>query len=118
MKLNPSMMNPLPGRIYGHAILGQYETASGILVVKDMKRNPKVETMVVTAIGGPFTIHGGRRCRICKEGCTKKERPGTYWCKPGDTVWMFRGTFKKHPVDGIPYGFIRNEDVVAVLQND
>ena len=124
--LKPSQITPARGWIFGEAILGEYETPSGILVVKDLKRNPKVEKVKVLSLGGPFTIHGRiKNCIICETNiggvCERKSRPGRYWAQPGDTVWMKRGTAKKLSLGdekadvwkGKTYCFVRNEDIVA-----
>lgn len=113
--LKKEQITPVRGILFCEPILGQYETDSGLLVVQDMKRNPKIEKMKVISIGGPFTVHGGRHCNICGENaCKKKERKGTYWARVGDTIWMKRG-FKKVDIEGKTHCFVPNEDIVASL---
>lgn len=114
--LKIGQVTPARGILLCEPILGQYETDSGIIVVRDMKKNPKIEKMTVIKAGGPFTIHGGRHCNICGEdACRKKERPGKYWAAPGDTIWMKRG-FKKLDIEGKTHCFVPNEDIVATLE--
>lgn len=111
--LKIDQITPTRGLLLCAPILGQYETESGIIVVQDMKRNPKIERAKVLKIGGPFTVHGGRICNVCGENaCRKKERPGTYWAQVGDTIWMKRG-FKKVDIEGKTHCFVPNEDIVA-----
>ena len=107
--------NPMPGWLLCEPITGQYETESGILVVRDLKKNPKYYKMTVLKVGGPFTIHGGRCCKVCELGtyCYKRERPGTYWAASGETIWMKRG-YKKQDIQGKTYCFVRNETIVGI----
>ncbi len=99
--LNPNQIKPLKGWIFGEAILGQYETESGILVVKDLKKNPKIDKIKVVSTGGRYE--------------DRKGRAQTYWARPGETAWMKRGTAKKVTVQGKTFCFVRNEDIVAGL---
>ena len=115
--LTKQQINPARGLLFCEPILGSYETESGILVVKDMRRNPKIDRMKVISIGGPFTNHGGKRCKICKDYCPKKEKPGEYWALPGDTIWTRRG-FKKMDIEGKTHCFVHNADVIVVLKPD
>ena len=115
--LKKEQIIPARGLLFCEPILGQYETESGILVVKDLKRNPKIYSMKVISIGGPFTIHGRKDCKICGGFCKKKERQGKYWAKPGDTIWMKRG-YKKIDIEGKTHCFLHNSDIVAVKRGD
>ena len=109
---------PARGLLFCEPLLGQYETESGILVVKDMKRNPKIDKMRVIRVGGPFTIHARVDCEICgTDGrCKKKEIPGTYWAGPGDIIWTKRG-FKKMDVQGKTHCFVKNSSIVAISRD-
>lgn len=91
-------LKPLKGRILAEPQLGQYETESGLLVVKDLKKNPKVDKVKVIAIGEPY------------------DEP--YAAQPGEFAWVKRGVvtaLKKVMIEGKLYCFIRNEDIVASL---
>src|SRR3990167_2729254 len=110
--LRKEQITPVRGILFCEPILGRYETDSGLVIIQDMKRNPKIEKMRVISIGGPFTIHGSNHCNVCGEGCDEEERPATYWAWPGDTIWMKRG-FKKVDIEGKTHCFVPNEDIVA-----
>ena len=107
---------PARGLLLCRAEEMEYETESGLTAVKSIKKNPKLERGVVVALGGPFMAHGRPFCRRCEPVCTRKSAPGRYWAKPGDTVWMRRGTFKKQRFQGVMYMFCPNEDIIAVKE--
>ena len=111
---------PSRGVILCEAIVGNYESDSGLTIIRTIKRNPKIDSARVIAVGGPFKIHGRSgmdKCTICARytggKCEKKERQGVYWAKPGDIIWMRRG-FQKQHIAGKVYVFVPNEDVIAV----
>ncbi len=104
--LKPDQIKPKRGQIFGEAILGQYETDSGILIVKDLKRNPPINKIKVLSVGGPFDRFKN-----------KKRIPGVYWAKPGETAYMKKATATRGVVilQGKTYVFLDNEDIVAVI---
>lgn len=113
--LKKESITPARGWLFCEPILGRYETESGIIVVTDLKKNPKIERMRVISVGGEFTLHGRRGCELCDSGgdvCDKKERPGKYWAEPGDTIWMKRG-FKKFDIEGKTHCLVHNSYLVA-----
>ena len=120
--LKLDQVKPSRGLLFCEALTSRYETDSGIIVVNDLKKNPKIEKAKVISVGGPFTIHGRRgedKCPICVRdsglGCKRPETKGIYWAKPGDTIWMRRG-FKKVDIQGKTYCFVPNEDITATLE--
>ena len=105
-QLKLSQVTPKPGYVFGEAILGEYEAACGIIVVKDMKRNPGIFKIKVLKVGGSFKRKKG-----------KKWVPGIYWTKPGQTAWMKKATATRGVVivQGKSYVFLDNDDIVGAL---
>lgn len=98
--MNIEKLRPLRGWVLGEAILGRYETESGILVVKDLKRNPNISKIKVLKIGGAYS---------------KKGKAIPYCAQPGDTAWIKRAHHKSTKHREKFYCFVRNEDIVAVV---
>jgi len=103
-------VHPLPGQLLCLPILGQYETESGLIVVKDMKKNPKIEKVKVVKVGPEFMDRSFRKPCL-----------GTYWARPGDIMWPFRGMARpvnRATLQGKVHYFIHNEWVEAALGAD
>jgi len=101
-------LKPLKGWVFGEAILGKYETESGILVITnaEMKRNPSIQKIKVLKVGPPYTIKR-----------KKKTVPAQYWTSPGDTIWMRRGHHWPMKIGKKVYCFVHNDDITGVLSD-
>lgn len=95
---------PTPGTVLAEAIIGEYETESGLLVIKDLKvKNPKIDSVRVIAIGGKFYNRKGKELR--------------YFAEPGDIAYVRRAPFKSRiKQNGKTYCFIDNIHIVASIK--
>lgn len=111
-------IQPLGGMIFCKPILGQFETDSGLVVVKDLKRNNKIEKVQVISTGKEFMVCS--RCRYKYEDPTRdcpkhksRVRFGKYWADRGSLVWMKRAHLEKYYIGAELFCFIKNDDIVA-----
>lgn len=94
-------IKPARGTIFGEALLENWKTDSGILVVSEhYKENLWPTRCLVVAVGGPFKV---------KEG-----DPGKYYCKPGETVRFKKNAGYKMTINNKAYLFLKNEDICCV----
>ena len=109
MTIDIKTIKPYRGWLFGEVIGGDYETESGILVVKHVgRRNFKIDKFKVLAIGGPFMVY-----EKDEQGRIEDSWPGSYDAKVGQIAYMKRGTAKPQVINGKKYCFVKNEDIVG-----
>lgn len=115
--MKPTELKPLPGRLLGEIISGNYVTETGIEVVQGLKRQ-KPEKVRVIAIGGPFAHRWETKLDASKVyKITDKERE--YAAMPGEIAWFKRAVggkcaFKNEEGKTVEHLVLKNDDIVAV----
>lgn len=98
--LDIKTIKPTRGKLLAEPITGDYESASGLVVVRDIKKGRPPEKAKIIARGGPFY--------------DKKRRVQVYRAAVGDMVYIKRQAGQPIYLNGKEFLVLKNEEIVGV----